>query len=328
MRFCSRSKAIELMNGWGRDRVPFFFVISFDMETCYVERMDRIDAQELRFDFGGKRNYEGKRTPVPTRFRWQMSPMAYEAYKRGFDRVMQHIFRGDSFLTNYTSSTPIDTDLSLLQMFEYAKAPYKIWMKDRFVLFSPERFVQIEGRRISSCPMKGTLDATLPEAEKRLRSDLKEQAEHATIVDLIRNDLSRVADAVRVARYAYIDRLETNRGPILQMSSKITGQLPADFNRELGTLFFRLLPAGSITGAPKRKTVEIIHRAELSPRNFYTGVAGMWDGESLDSAVLIRFIEQSDRGKMVYRSGGGITHRSDPEKEYEEMIQKVYVPIY
>ena len=79
----------------------------------------------------------------------------------------------------------------------------------------------------------------------------KETAEHATIVDLIRNDLSMVAEQVRVVRYRYCDRLETNKGPIFQTSSEICGVLPNDYPSHIGDIIFRLLPAGSITGAPQ-----------------------------------------------------------------------------
>ena len=93
-------------------------------------------------------------------------------------------------------------------------------------------------------------------------------------------------------------------------------------------LFFRLLPAGSITGAPKKKTMEIIAEAETYERGFYTGVMGYFDGNSLDSAVMIRFLEQQADGSLIFKSGGGITSQSDLTSEYNEMKQKVYVPIY
>ena len=176
--------------------------------------------------------------------------------------------------------------------------------------------------------MKGTMDATLPDARERLLADPKEAAEHATITDLIRNDLSRFATEVTVTRYRYLDELHTHRGPLLQMSSEIRGRLPEDYPSQLGDLFFSLLPAGSITGAPKPRTVQIIREAETYDRGFYTGVTGYFDGCNLDSAVLIRFLEQQPDGTKVFKSGGGITFRSDARNEYEEMKQKVYVPLY
>lgn len=90
---------------------------------------------------------------------------------------------------------------------------------------------------------------------------------------------------------------------------------------------FRLLPAGSITGAPKTKTMQIISEAETYERGFYTGVMGYFDGNNLDSAVMIRFVEQ-EGDRMYFKSGGGITCRSEAQSEYHEMKQKIYVPIY
>ena len=223
-----------------------------------------------------------------------------------------------------------------------------------FVCFSPETFVRIKGGRIYSYPMKGTLDASLPNAEKQLMEDRKEAAEHATIVDLIRNDLSRVAEDVRVDKYRYIDVLHTNKGDILQTSSEISGRLPEDYPHHLGEILDAQLPAGSITGAPKDKTMQIIHEAEGYDRGFYTGIMGIYDQGELNSAVMIRFIEEetspvdfeadgeknfkakegkASEGKepkasrkLYFKAGGGITSKSDCRKEYEEVIQKIYLP--
>ena len=109
------------------------------------------------------------------------------------------------------------------------------------------------------------------------------------------------------------------------MSSEIEGILPEGYLDSLGNLVIDLLPAGSVSGAPKEATLGIIGDAEKEPRGFYTGVAGYFDGESLDSFVLIRFIEQHG-GHFFFRSGGGITANSDCRKEYEEAIHKVYLP--
>jgi len=155
---------------------------------------------------------------------------------------------------------------------------------------------------------------------------LKEFYEHNTIVDLIRNDLAMVSTGIRVNRFRYIDRIHTNRKDLLQVSSEISGTLPADFLSHLGEIIFTLLPAGSVTGAPKEKTVQIIRDTEPAERGFYTGICGYFDGTSLDSAVMIRFIENTNKG-MTFRSGGGITSLSNVADEYRELIDKVYVPV-
>ena len=105
----------------------------------------------------------------------------------------------------------------------------------------------------------------------------------------------------------------------------ISGSLPDNYHSKLGEIIFSMLPAGSVSGAPKEETIRIIRQSEGSPRGYYTGIMGYFDGRNFDSAVMIRFIEQQDEG-MIYRSGGGITFMSDPEKEYQELIDKVYVP--
>jgi para-aminobenzoate synthetase component 1 len=113
----------------------------------------------------------------------------------------------------------------------------------------------------------------------------------------------------------------------LQASSEITGQLPEDYPSQIGDILFALLPAGSVTGAPKKRTVEIIRETEAYERGYYTGIFGIFDGRNLDSAVLIRFLENTPTG-VVYKSGGGITSQSDLMQEFDEMIQKIYVPLH
>jgi para-aminobenzoate synthetase component 1 len=94
----------------------------------------------------------------------------------------------------------------------------------------------------------------------------------------------------------------------------------------LGDIIFSLLPAASITGSPKTKTEEYIRLAEAQPRGYYCGIAGYFDGKKLDTTVLIRFIE-IDGKNMFFRSGGGVTSDSVCEKEYQEVLDKIYLPI-
>ena len=126
-------------------------------------------------------------------------------------------------------------------------------------------------------------------------------------------------------KYRYIDVLHTNKGNILQTSSEISGKLPAGYQKHIGNILDAMLPAGSITGAPKDKTMEIIHEAEGYDRGFYTGVMGIYNNGELNSAVMIRFLENDGLG-TYFKAGGGITSKSDCSKEYEEVLQKVYLP--
>lgn len=321
-----KHQLIAQINQLTASGTPFFFIIDYKAEQGYVIKQDELDEKFLRFDIDKVTSSHpiNKTTDI---IDWQVQPVALETYQPKFDYVVEQIHKGNSFLTNLTQPTEIKTNLSLSELYQLGSAKYKLWLKDQFVVFSPETFVSIQGRTISSFPMKGTIDASIPNAKEIILNDPKEKAEHATIVDLIRNDLSLVAEQVEVKRYRYVEKLKTNKQDLLQVSSEITGCLPEDFKERLGDILLALLPAGSICGAPKPKTLEIIEHAEGYERGFYTGVCGWFDGENLDSAVMIRFIEQ-DGNHLIFKSGGGITAQSDVTKEYEELIQKVYVPIH
>jgi para-aminobenzoate synthetase component 1 len=318
-------KAETLMNEWGKHKIPFLFIIDFECKEPIVLRLDQVGANQIQYQFRSKGNASSQLASLPSSIQFDIEPIDFFTYQMAFQKAQSAIFEGNSYLLNLTFPTPIQTNLSLYQIFQNSTAPYRLWMKDQLVVFSPEPFVKIENGQIASYPMKGTIDADLPAAEAVLMANQKERAEHATIVDLIRNDLNMVAKKVRVERYRFLDRIETNRGNILQTSTKIVGEVGEDYHQRIGTILRKLLPAGSISGAPKKKTVEIIQSAEPFERGFYTGVMGLFDGENLDSAVMIRFIEQQGAQK-IFKSGGGITSQSDVMEEYQELIKKVYLP--
>lgn len=258
-------------------------------------------------------------------YNFEIFPEEYSQYKIRFDVVMDGLTRGNSYLTNLTVKTPIHTTISLKDIFVSSLSPYKLYLPNKFVCFSPECFININDGKISTYPMKGTINADIKDAEQIILNDEKEKAEHNTIVDLLRNDISRVAKNVVVKNFRYIDNIKSNRGNILQVSSEIEGTLGNTYFDEIGSIIFKLLPAGSISGAPKSATLDIIRKAERQIRGYYTGIAGFFDGNSFNSFVLIRYIEQ-ENGKLYFRSGGGITAMSNAEKEYREMLQKVYLP--
>lgn len=328
MTYHNKRDAIRLMNRLGASGRAFVFASDYKQEHIWVAEPGGIDPEEVLYDMNGFTNASATYTDAAMKpFEWKPQPISFDAYSHSFQTVARHIHAGNSYLVNLTCATPVETDLGLEDVFRLSRAAYRLWMKDRFVVFSPETFVRMDNGFICSHPMKGTIDATLEGARERILADRKEEAEHATIVDLIRNDLSRVASCVTVMRYRYIDNLQTNNGRLLQVSSEIRGTLPDGWKAALGDILFSLLPAGSVTGAPKKKTMEVIAEAETYERGFYTGVMGCFDGNRLDSAVMIRFLEQTDGG-LIFKSGGGITSQSDLRGEYNEMIQKVYVPIY
>ena len=373
-----KQEIIDKINQLASQDEPFLFVINYQGDKAFIRLLSDINPEECLFDFEGRGNLSHvwketlkeeiseKETWKKETWKeeisettWQIEPPLYEDYERSFNIVKSNIMAGNSYLTNLTCRVPVSCNLSLEEIFHRAKGKYKLLLRRKrnltpFVCFSPETFVRIEGGRIYSYPMKGTLDASLPNAEKQLMEDRKEAAEHATIVDLIRNDLSRVAEDVRVDKYRYIDVLHTNKGDILQTSSEISGRLPEDYPHHLGEILDAQLPAGSITGAPKDKTMQIIQEAEGYDRGFYTGIMGIYDQGELNSAVMIRFIEEetspvdfetdgeknfkakegkASEGKepkasreLYFKAGGGITSKSDCQREYEEVIQKIYLP--
>lgn len=314
---------IMKMNDWGKNGIPFFFMIDYRLETAHAFTEGELDEQRILVAMPGFRNVSDK--DVNRDFYFKKNPVDYSRYESAFDRVMEAINRGDTFLLNLTFPTQVETNLTLHQIFTAGKAKFRLKYKDQFVVFSPEQFVAIRENIISSFPMKGTIDVSVKDAENKLLTDVKEVSEHNTIVDLIRNDLSMVAKKVRVKRFRYIERVKTHEKDLLQTSSEIAGELPPDWRNRVGDLLVKLLPAGSISGAPKQKTMEIISEAEGYERDWFTGIFGHFDGRNLESAVMIRFIEQIGEN-LVFKSGGGITHFSNCRQEYEEMVGKVYLP--
>ncbi|MDX1568808.1 MAG: aminodeoxychorismate synthase component I, partial [Longimicrobiales bacterium] len=194
---------------------------------------------------------------------------------------------------------------------------------------SPELFFQLRGREVTVRPMKGTRPRGrwLEEDEalaRELRSSEKEQAENRMIVDLLRNDLGRVAKvgSVRVPRVFDVERYRT----VLQMTSTVTGTLPrgAGFVDVLRALF----PSGSVTGAPKIQTMKLIAELESSPRDVYCGAIGYVEGGSGHALfnVPIRTLRiDRDSGAAVYGTGSGITWGSTAEEEYEEIRAKARI---
>ena len=223
-----KQEIIDKINRLASQDEPFLFVINYQGDKAFIRLLSDINPEECLFDFEGRGNlsHAWKETWKEETWKkkiseeeisetiWQIEPPLYEDYERSFNIVKSNIMAGNSYLTNLTCRVPVSCNLSLEEIFHRAKGKYKLLLRRKrtqaedkahlkeenieenltpFVCFSPETFVRIKGGRIYSYPMKGTLDASLPNAEKQLMEDRKEAAEHATIVDLIMNDLSRVA---------------------------------------------------------------------------------------------------------------------------------------
>ena len=323
MEWLSAGQTRQMMNSYGAQGTPFLCAVNYELTEGFVLPYP-LEQNEVWWNVEGVTNQHFSATGSTGHY-FTPLPSSEESYADKFWIARNGLLRGDSFLLNLTVATDLDTDFTLEEIYIRSQARYKLLVPDRFVCFSPETFVIMSDGRISSFPMKGTIRADIPDAENRILNDYKESAEHHTIVDLIRNDLNRISTDVRVERFRYIDRLRTNRGEILQVSSQVTGNLPEDYTSRLGDLIFDMLPAGSISGAPKTSTVRIIREAEKEDRGFYTGIFGYFDGKCFRSAVMIRFIERQG-DCFRFRSGGGITINSDCSAEYQEVLQKVYLP--
>ncbi len=322
MSWLNQEKGFDTINTLGQNRTPFLFILSYDKKKIFAKPLDAL-GDDVYYKLEKKRNY-----PVQKReksFTFSKSPVSFLQYKKAFEHILVEIRSGNTYLLNLTFETPIESSFDLKEIFTYAKAKFKLYFKGEFICFSPERFVEIENNTIATYPMKGTIDANIPHAKETIENDEKETAEHVMIVDLMRNDLGIVGSEVKVEKFRYIEKIKAGNKELLQVSSKITATLPKHWHNEIGTLLDNITPAGSITGTPKKSTIDIISCTENYERGFYTGIFGIFDGESLHSAVMIRFIEQKE-GKYFYKSGGGITIDSDTYSEYEELLDKIYLP--
>lgn len=297
--------------------IPFLFLTDFEGKTIETYTLDELDDADIEFAF----DYQGtasKKTVIK-------HPLPFELYRSKLESVKECIRCGETYLLNLTQATPIEADWDLKKIYANANGLYKLRYKDRFVCFSPEKFIEIINDTIYTYPMKGTIDSEIPNASETILKNEKEMAEHLMVVDLLRNDLGIVASNIKVEQFRYIDKIDAGDKKLLQVSSKISGKLQPDWRNRIHSILSALLPAGSISGTPKKRTVEIIKKIEGYDRSFFTGVFGYYDGADLYSAVMIRYIEKTDNG-LVYKSGGGITIDSDARQEYEEMIDKIYIP--
>ncbi|MEJ2489509.1 MAG: chorismate-binding protein [Sulfurovaceae bacterium] len=289
---------IEL-NRLGAERIPFLFILSFDKKQIFISPLDELD-DDIFYKVNTMRNFDPK--PLTKKYDFKTCPIPYLRYKKSFEAILEEIRSGNTYLLNLTFQTPIETDLNLYEIFAGAKAKYKLYFKDQFICYSPEKFIEIEDETISTYPMKGTIDASLEDAQKNIAND------------------------IQVKHFRYIDTITAGEKKLLQVSSHIEGHLELDWQERIGEILDKLTPAGSISGTPKRSTLNIIKKTEDYRRGFYTGVFGIFEGNSLHSGVMIRFIEKLG-DTLAYKSGGGITIDSDLKSEYQELIQKIYLPV-
>ncbi|PUE63585.1 aminodeoxychorismate synthase component I [Arcobacter caeni] len=315
----------EKLNKFGSSKEPFLFVLSYDLSKFYIQKLSNLPST-IKFELNFK---EHQKIKTVQKNKLEKFPLSFEEYKKKFDTLQDEIKEGNSYLLNLTAKTKIKTLISLDDIYENTQVKFKLRFQNQdedFVCFSPERFVEIKKNKIFTYPMKGTIDASIVNAQARILGDIKEMAEHTMVVDLLRNDLGIVGSKVRVEKFRYVEKINAGNKKLFQVSSKISANLQNNWHENIGDILTSLLPAGSITGTPKKKTIEILNKVEEYDRGFYTGIFGVFDGVNLDSSVMIRFIEKDKNAELFYKSGGGITCDSNVELEYQELLDKIYLP--
>ena len=251
-------------------------------------------------------------------------------YSEKIQRIREYIRAGETYQVNFTNkisvSAEMGSDTAFATLLRQQPVAYSAFLNvagHHILSISPELFFKIEDGKITTRPMKGTMPRGLDAAEDRqaairLQKDEKNRCEHVMIVDLLRNDLGRICNmgAVQVEDIFSVEKYET----LLQMTSTISGTLRPGITYY--DIFKGMFPSGSITGAPKIRTMQIIHELEATPRGIYTGSIGYMspDGSSTFN-VAIRTLEVSN-GKAQMGVGGGIVADSDPHDEYRECLLK------
>jgi len=272
-----------------------------------------------------KRRNKFKANPVDLE-----SNFSKEAYLLAVRSAKRYIRRGDIYQVNLSQRFEAVTKLAASKVYQYLRSISPSYFSAFFdcgdfqiLSSSPERFLTLEGRRVSTRPMKGTAGRSPDRLkDKRLRQgllrSLKDKAELMMIVDLERNDLGRVCeyDSVKVNRLRQLEKYST----VFQTTATVSGRLHPDKDRI--DLLKAAFPGGSITGCPKIRAMEIIEELEPSRRSVYTGSLGYLSFcGNMDFNILIRTILKK-KDKIYFGVGGGIVADSHPEEEYRETLVK------
>jgi len=256
----------------------------------------------------------------------------FAVYREKVNRILEAITRGDTYEVNFVHELTgilVPTGPASLWKRLTASSPssFFTWFRTGsrvLISSSPERFFRLENNRILVQPMKGTRkrhsDPGQDEQESEaLKNSEKDRAENLMIVDLMRNDLGKICcpGSVLTEHLFTVETYPT----VHQMTSTISGKLTDGLT--IWDVIEALFPPGSMTGAPKKRTMELISEEETGPRGFYSGISGYFDGSGQSEwSVLIRCLEVEGR-RFSAKAGGAITADSDPEQEYAETLVKL-----
>jgi para-aminobenzoate synthetase component 1 len=294
-----------------------------------VARLERL-AERVRMPGVASRSMEGSRSRAPSPVTPGTSSLERDAFLAGVERIREYIRAGDLFQANLTRRLTVPTAMSGTELYgamvQASPAPYAAYLDcgdAEVASISPELFLSLRGRGIATSPIKGTRPrGRTTEEDEVFRRDLtesdKDRAENVMIVDLLRNDLSRVSlpGSIAVPRLATVETHPT----VHHLVSTVTGRLGPD--KTIVNLLRATFPGGSVTGAPKIRAMEILRELEPVRRGVYTGALGIlgFHGDA-ELSVAIRTAVLRD-GRAHYGTGGGITLASNPEAEWAETEDK------
>ena len=282
----------------------------------------RVVAEQAAASHDARRATSDMRQPT--------SEMTREEFREMVAKCKAAIRAGEVIQIVPSQKFTAETQVSALSLYRALRtvnpSPYNFIMRigaKTLIGSSPEELVKLEGRVASTAPIAGTRprgatpaeDAAL---ERELKADVKENAEHVMLVDLGRNDLGRVCEigSVKVESFAHVERYSH----VMHLVSTVKGTLAK--GRDAFDLVRAAFPAGTLTGAPKVRAMELIAEFEKSPRGIYGGAAGYFSlTGDMDLAIVIRTMVL-EGGRLTMRAGAGIVADSDPDREYDETINK------
>lgn len=302
-----------------KSKYPLLYFEVFD--SCHCERSEAI--QETKYFGLPRRGFASPRNDAT---------IDYQNYSKAIKQIKKEIAEGNTYQVNYTYDYKIETVMDGLNLYKNIlprqTTPYNAYIKNEWeeiLCFSPELFFELENNKIRTKPMKGTIKRgkTAQEDLKNiefLKNDIKNRAENVMIVDLLRNDLGKIAKtgSVKVDKLFEVETHKT----LHQMTSEITAEL--EENTELFDIFKALFPCGSVTGAPKINTMEIIDKLEIGSRDVYCGAIGLISPEETVFCVPIRTLQHKlNENFFTCRVGGAIVWDSTAKDEWDETLTKI-----
>ena len=334
----------KILNSWKKssEYISAFGFISYDIKNLIYPNLNfkKIDSSFPLLWFGKpKKIYQYNITSLekiikPCSLKLKDELINYNKYKEKIKLIKKHLYKGDCYQINYTEPFYYETLDDSFEMYmslrKNVKPLYGCFLRNEdysILSFSPESFIKTNKNIIESYPMKGTIKRSKNKKVddkllNELKNSIKNKAENLMIVDLIRNDLGKICEinSIKVDSLFKIQSFPT----VHQMTSKITGKFKKNKINE-SNIIFSLFPGGSITGAPKQKSVEIIDYLEDYNRGIYTGSMGyITNRGNINLNIAIRTLKIKNK-IGVYPVGGGITWGSTPKNEWLEAIQKTKI---